>query len=167
MLPGHLGAIPDGCKLRDSNAGHNPGCADRARPYSHLNSIGPSLNQGLNRGTCGHIARDQIHSVSKLLLQLPQASIHPGVPMGGVDDQGVYPASTKAALRSKRLHLLQLPPPPPSAPYHPGLNSILPSLSMSLIVLGLSVQFSSTKGSQCGVCAVWPWPAPTLYAQGL
>src|SRR5690349_1118613 len=50
-----------GSDLRNAHTGDNPGCADGARPYAHLHTIGAMIQKRFGRGTGGDVAADHLN----------------------------------------------------------------------------------------------------------
>ena len=77
--------------LRNSDAGHHPGSANRARADSDLDAVGAGIDQGLRPGVGGHIAADDVDlGRSGVGLQPPHHLQHAlGVAMRGIDYQQV------------------------------------------------------------------------------
>ena len=79
--------------LRDADAGHDAGGADRARPDADLDGVGPGVDEGLGAGAGGDVAADDLHvpGGGVLLDPLDHLEQEAGVAVRGVDDEHVDP----------------------------------------------------------------------------
>ena len=69
-LPGGgLGRLVDRGDLRHAHARDHPRRADRARPDSHLDGVGPRLDQGARSLAGGHVAGHDLDVDSSFLIR--------------------------------------------------------------------------------------------------